>query len=224
MGINDGHLERLRQRYMKVGLDGFDDLSVLELLLCFAIPRRDTNPIAHALLDRFGSLSSVLEAKPEELQQVDGVGESAAVLLTMFPGVSRKILVQRSRTAQPLDSTSRLGAYFVPRFAGERDEVVLLLCLDAQLHPLDCRPLFRGSVNTASVSVRKTLQMALACNASAVVLAHNHPGGRPMPSVEDEQTTCRLRAALDSVEIPLLDHIIVADDQYFSFAEHNFTL
>ena len=224
MGIHDGHRERLRQRYLRTGLTGFDDLAILELLLCFAIPRRDTNPIAHALLDRFGSLASVLEAPPEELRQVEGIGESAAVLLTLVPAVARQHLIQRSCAGRPLTTTARLSEYLLPRFFGERDEVVWLLCLDAQLRPLDCRLLFRGSVNTTGVSVRKIVQVALGCNATSVVMAHNHPSGLALPSLEDEQTTQSVRQALAAVGIPLADHIIVADGQYYSFSEHDFSL
>ena len=224
MGMHDGHRRRLRQRYLQSRLTGFDDLAILELLLCFAIPRQDTNPIAHNLLDRYGTLSAVLEAPPEELQQVEGIGESAAVLLTLVPAVARRHMSQRASDGKPLATTTQLGAYLTPRFFGERDEVVWLLCLDARLRPVDCRLLFRGSVNSAAISVRKIVEVALACSAASVVLAHNHTSGLAAPSREDERTTRRLRAALEALDIPLLDHIIVAGGEFFSMAGSDFSL
>ncbi len=218
MAMHDGHRQRLRKRYLQSNLLGFDDLAILELLLCFAIPRRDTNPIAHHLLDRFGSLAAVLEATPEELQQVEGVGESAAVLLTLVPAVARRHMEQRAQIHEPLRTTGQLAAYLAPRFFGERDEVVWLLCLDARLRPLDCRLLFRGSVNSSAISVRKIVEVAMGCGASSVVLAHNHTSGLAVASREDERTTQRLKAALDAVDILLADHIIIAGDDYVSMA------
>ena len=219
MAMHDGHRQRMKRRYLQSSLDSFDDLAILEFLLYYAIPRRDTNPIAHRLLDRYGSLASVLEAPREDLQKVEGIGESAAILLSLIPAVARRHMIERSRIGEILDTTAKCGEYLAPRFFGERDEVVWLLCLDAKLMPLDCRLLFRGSVNAAGVSVRKIVETALACNATSVVLAHNHTSGLALPSREDEATTVRLRTALDSVGIRLADHIIVAGDDFFSLAD-----
>ena len=219
MAMHDGHRQRMKRRYLQSSLDSFDDLAILEFLLYYAIPRRDTNPIAHRLLDRYGSLASVLEAPREDLQKVEGIGESAAILLSLIPAVARRHMIERSRIGEILDTTTKCGEYLAPRFFGERDEVVWLLCLDAKLMPLDCRLLFRGSVNAAGVSVRKIVETALACNATSVVLAHIHTSGLALPSREDEATTVRLRTALDSVGIRLADHIIVAGDDFVSLAD-----
>ena len=149
--MHEGHRERLRRRFLQEGLDNFDELQVLELLLFYAIPRRDTNPIAHALLEQFGSLSGVLEAPVSALAQVPGMGENAATLIQLVTATSRYYMVQRSSAGQALNTVERCGAYLTPRFFGLRDEAVCALCLDAKCKPLACRILGRGSVNAAGV-------------------------------------------------------------------------
>lgn len=222
MSIHDGHRQRLKERYMKEGLDHFDELQVLELILFYCIPRQDTNPIAHALLERFDSLSRVLEASPEELKQVPGIGDHAAVLLSMFTAVSRYYQINRNADYKILDSIDKCGEYLVPHFYGRRHETVFLLCLDAKCKLLSCKEVGEGSVNSAAVPIRRIVEMALAANATSVVLAHNHPSGIAVPSGDDVQTTQRLLAALDAVDIQLIDHIVVADDDYVSMYQSNF--
>lgn len=221
---HEGHRQRMKKRFLKSDLDSFDDLAILEFLLYYAIPRKDTNPIAHNLLDHFGSLAAVLEAPVEELQTVEGVTENAAILLNLVPAVARQHMIRRTHFGEPLDTTTKCGEYLVPRFFGERDEVVWLLCLDAKLVPIDCRLLFRGSVNAANISIRKVVEVALACNATFVVLAHNHTSGLALPSREDVVTTERLRMALDAVGVLLCDHIIVAGDDFVSMSDSKLTL
>ena len=216
--MHEGHRERLRRRFLQEGLDNFDELQVLELLLFYAIPRRDTNPIAHALREQFGSLSGVLEAPVSALAQVPGMGENAATLIQLVTATSRYYMVQRSRAGQALNTVERCGAYLTPRFFGLRDEAVCALCLDAKCKPLACRILGRGSVNAAGVPIRKIVEFALSVNATSVVLAHNHPSGIALPSHEDIAATERLSAALDAVGVILADHIIVSDEDFVSMA------
>jgi len=219
MGTHDGHRQRMRKRYLRSGLDSFDDLAILEFLLFYAIPRQDTNPIAHRLLDYYGDLASVLEATVEDLQRIEGVGESAAVLLSLFAPVARRHMCERVRIGKILDTNTKCGDYLLPHFFGERDEVMYLLCLDAKLMALDCRAMFRGAPDSVGISVRRIAETALSCGASYVVIAHNHPTGYAVPSIEDEQVTMRIRAALEALDIRLLDHIIVANGDYVSMAE-----
>ena len=220
--MHTGHRARLKTQFLQSGLDALTDIQVLELLLFYANPRRDTNPIAHRLLNQCGSLSAGLDAPPELLGKVNGVGENAALLLHLVPCVCRRYLIDRASYEQVLDSTEKAGAFLVPYFFGARDEMVYLLCLDAKCKVLDCRMLSVGGVNTASVSVRKIVEAALACNATSVVLAHNHTSGIALPSKEDEATTRQIRTALDAVGILLADHIIVADDDFVSMADSGF--
>jgi len=196
---------------------------VLELILFYAIPRKDTNPIAHALLDRFGSLAAVLEARPEDLAAVEGVGQETATYLSLFPHVMRRYLKDSNSVGKILRTTEECGNYLVPYFFMARDELVYLLCLDGKCKVLDCILVHRGSVNSAAVSVRKIVEAALRVNASSVVLAHNHTSGVALPSAEDRYTTEKLHTALSAVGIQLADHIIVAGDDFISMSADGFS-
>ena len=224
MPIHDGHRDRLRQQFIREGMDNFTDVQALELLLFSVIQRKDTNPIAHALLKRFGSFSQVLEAPVEELRKVEGVGEKTAVYLHMILDAGRFYGVSRSRQAKILPSLSKCGEYLTAFFYGQTVENIYLLCLDAKCMVLACRKIGEGSVNSASLSIRRIVETALSCNASAVVLAHNHPSGLAIPSDEDVQTTKKVAQALRAVDIQLVDHIVVADGDYVSMVESGLQL
>lgn len=217
--IHREHRKRVKNRFRQEGLDHFDELHVLELLLFYGIPQGDTNPLAHRLLDRFGSLAQVLEAPVEELEKVPGVGEHVATLLALTRDISRYYMVNRTGPCQFLNTTTECGDYLVPYFVGRRDETVFLLCLDSKCKVISCKELGSGSVNSASISVRKIVETALSANATSVVLAHNHPSGFAYPSMEDVLTTRRVAVALDAVGILLADHIVVADDDYVSLVD-----
>lgn len=219
MSIHDGHRERLRKRFKDEGLDGFSEIQALELALFYTISRKDTNPIAHALLDHFGSLAQVLEAPVEELQKVPGVGENTAVYLRMITELGRFYMVSRTTQTKVLTTLEQCAEYMLPFFYGRRLETVFLLCLDAKCKVLCCKEVAEGSVNAAGISVRKVVETALGANATSVVLAHNHPSGVAVPSGEDVQTTHRIAAALAAVEVHLVDHIVVADEDYVSMAQ-----
>ena len=217
--IHKGHRERLKQRFLKEGLDQFTDIQALELLLFYAIPQRDTNPIAHALLDRFGSLSQVQDASFEELKKVPGISDHLATLLTLVTELARYYQVDCAQRVECLTTLEACGSYLVPYFFGRSSETVFLLCLDAKCKVLCCKEVGQGSVNSASISVRKVVETALAANATTVVLAHNHPSGVALPSEEDILTTRRIAAALNAVEVHLADHVVVADGDYVSIAQ-----
>lgn len=216
--MHDGHRARVKKRFLEEGLDSFSDIQALELLLYYVIPRVDTNPIAHDLLEHFGSLSQVLEAGVEELQKVKGVGENAAAFLTLIPQMGRFYLVDRTKQASILPTLDSCAQYLLPRFFGRKTETVFLLCLDAKCKLLCCKEVGQGGANSTGISIRKIVETAIGVNASTVVLAHNHPSGLAVPSPEDIQTTRQIAQALRAVEITLADHIIVADDDYVSIA------
>ena len=219
MTIHEGHRARMRRQLKTSGMDSLSDVQVLEVLLYYAIPRADTNPIAHALLARFGTLDGVFSAPKSELCKVEGVGEAAAELLLLVPQVARRCLMSRSAQIQVLDSTAKCGRYLLPYFSGEREEVVYLLCLDAKCKALDCVQVHRGGVNVAAITARKIVKAALDVGATSVVLAHNHPSGLALPSQEDRHTTLLLKSALESVGVVLADHIIVADNDFVSMRD-----
>ncbi len=219
MSIHDGHRQRLRDCFRKDGLAGFDGIRSLELLLQFAIPRRDTNPIAHALLDRFGSLRNVFDASEQELCQVEGIGPSAAVLIRLIPQIIRKSEVDRATELTLIRSTQDARDYLMPRFFLERDELAVLLCLDSQKRVIQCVELSRGVVNTVSVDLRRVLEIALKQRASSLILAHNHPDGAARNSREDDLVTGQLLQSLRTLGIELTDHLIFARDAWFSYRD-----
>lgn len=219
MSIHEGHRQRMKERFCQEGLSHFDEHQVLELLLFYCIPRVDTNPIAHALLERFGSFSQVMEAPVEELEKVAGIGHNAAVFLSLITAVGRYYQVNSAMRNDQVNSVEECGRYLMPFFYGKRNEVVYLMCLDAKCKVLCCKEVGEGSVNSASVPVRRIVEMALAANASTVVLAHNHPSGLAVPSDADILTTRRIAMALATVEIGLIDHIVVAEDDYVSMLQ-----
>lgn len=214
-----GHRDRLKKRFAEQGLDTFTDIQALELLLFFAIPQKDTNPLAHALLDHFGSISQVLEANAEELKKVPGISDHAATLITLVVELGRFYQVDAAQRMECLTTLDACGEYMVPYFFGRNRETVFLLCLDAKCKVLCCKEIGEGSINSASISVRKVVETALSANATTVVLAHNHPSGVALPSGEDVETTRRVAAALGAVEIQLADHIVVAEGDYVSMAQ-----
>ena len=222
MGIHDGHREKMRQRFLKSGLDAFADHEALELLLYYAIPRRDTNPIAHALMERYGSLSAVLTAPVEDLKKVEGVGESAAVLLKLAPQLYRKARLSDAEQETVLSSVERVGAYLLERFAGEKNEVVYQLCLDRKGKLLACKKLGEGGVASADLDIRRLVENALLTGASSVVLAHNHPSGVALPSRDDCAATERAKSALAVVGVALADHIIGGGGHFVSMSDSGY--
>ncbi len=217
--IHKGHRQRLKDRFLRDGLDNFEEHQVLELLLFYGIPQRDTNPIAHDLMVRFGSLSRVLEATPEELAEVSFVGDNVSTLFKLVTEVSRYYQVNCAMREKILTTIDECGKYLTPFFYGRQQEMVFLLCLDAKCKVLCCEKVGQGGVNSAGVPIRQIVETALRANASSAILAHNHPSGLALPSHEDVQTTRRVATALDAVEIELTDHIIVADNDWVSLAQ-----
>lgn len=216
MSIHEGHRQRLKNRFRQEGLDGFEELQVLELLLFYCIPRQDTNPVAHALLDRFETLDQVLDASMEELQKVPGMGQNAATFLSLVHAVDRRYQISKEQHLRIFNTIDECGRYLWSRLKDLRYETVYLLCLDAKCKVLCCKKIGEGSVNSAAIPVRRIVETALGANASSVVLAHNHPSGIAVPSDADKLTTRKVAAALSAVEIRLVDHIVVAEEEYVS--------
>ena len=221
--IHKGHRQRLKNRFLECGLKGFNDHQILELLLFYCVPRQDTNPIAHALLNHFdNSLDRVLEAPPSELKKIPGVGDSVATYLSLLNAFYRHYDSKSTKKEESLDSYEKCGQYLLAKFRKRRNETVFLLCLDAKCTLLCCKELGEGSVNSAAVPIRRIVEVALSVNASTVILAHNHPSGLAIPSDDDIQTTLRLAKAMDAVEITLADHIVVAEDDFVSMAQSGY--
>lgn len=217
--LHTGHRNRTRARFLKEGLDSFEDHQVLELLLFQAVARRDTNPLAHKLMERFGSLSAVLEADPKDLASVEGIGENAAVFLSMIPHVTRRYFHDRVRhSRKPLNNSESAAEYLVPLMAGRPEEVFYVICLDSQLRVLYPALISEGTVKDALVHPRKVAEAAVRHKAASVILAHNHPAGSVKPSAHDHKLTRSLVQALGGINVQVVDHVIVAGELIYSFS------
>ena len=220
MSVHEGHRARRKKQFREHGLDAFADHEVLELLLYYAVPRQDTNPIAHQLMEKFGSLDAVFSADAESLAEVDGVGENAATLLTLIYPLLRRVRVSSGANEIVLSDAEQAGRYFLDLFFGEKEEKLYEACLDGKGRLLACHLIAEGGIDSVPLNMRKIVENALKCGASSVLLSHNHPSGVALPSPDDNATTLAVFDALRTVGIALADHIIVADDDFVSL-RHN---
>lgn len=216
MEIHEGRRKRMRQRFLKSDLDSFAEHEALELLLYYAIPRKDTNVLAHTLLERYGSLSSVLFAPIDDLKNVVGMGESTAVLIHMIPQLMKKARLGEEKQKVVLDSFESMGQYLVASLSGEKNEAIYQICMDSCGRVLSQKRLSEGSTTSAHLDIRKMVSNALFTFASGVVLAHNHPSGALLPSENDYAVTDRAREALRNIDVQLLDHFIVNNGGFAS--------
>ena len=214
--IHAGHRQRLLASYLQAGLDGFSDVEALEMLLGYAISRRDVNPIAHALLSEFGELNRVMNAPIQQLVKVPGVGERSAALIHLVTQLWSKSEASRFSGSVFLRSVKEIGSFLAPKSAGLREERAWLLSLDAKCKMIECRELCRGAVNAVNLPFRKLVEAALLANAASVILAHNHTTGIMIPSLEDVEYTRNARRALAMVDVVLYDHLILCDGSYLS--------
>lgn len=222
MGIHDGHRSRMKQEFLQGGLTHFSEPRALELLLFYSRMQGDVNPTAHALLDAFGSLAGVLDADPQELMSVPGVGENTAVLLKLIPALAAKYLASRTSAETIIRNSGDLRDLFAPYFFGARNELSFLACFDSKLKLLGVRKISEGGPNETNIGPRQIATAALSYNASAVVLAHNHPSGLASPSDDDISTTRYLFQVLRGLGIVLYDHVILAGDDMVSMRDSGY--
>ncbi len=216
--IHSGHRERMREKYKTAGLDAFSSHEVLELLLFYANKRGDTNPVAHRLIERFGSLPAVLEAEYDDLKKIDGVGDTAATLITLMPQLFRRYTGEKAEKIKTVSNFQDLKNYLMPRFYGINIERVALLCLDSQGRINNFVFASEGSLKLAQIDMRKIAQLALQNNAESIILVHNHPGGVASPSRSDIETTSVLVKSMGLINVHVADHVIVSDEDVFSMA------
>ncbi len=210
----EGHRGRLKQRFLSDGLDNFNEINALELLLFYTIPRVDTNPIAHRLLDRFGSFSAVLDADYNELIEVEGVSDHTATYLKLLPEAARYYQSNKIMQRKELATLYDIGEFFIRKYVGVTKETVYMLLLDNKRCIISVEKVHEGSVSSAAVSVRKMAELALRKRAASVVIAHNHPSGIAIPSPDDLLVTKNIKEALQTLEIELIDHFIIAENKY----------
>ncbi len=219
MSIHDGHRERLKDRFREHGLDSLSDIEALEILLFYAIGRRDTNEIAHNLLNRFGSYRDVLEADFDELCTVDGVGKNTATLLRLVTEMNMRYQKSTRDVGEPLLSTEAAGDYIVPLFAYTKRESAYMLFLDSAGRLISCRELAQGIVNKVEFPARTIVEHTIKANAAKVILTHNHLSGTALPSNDDIVATLQIRDMLKVIGAELIDHIIVCDGDYVSLRD-----
>ena len=220
MSIHTGHRKRVKAKFLESNTSNMYPHEILEFLLFFSIPRGDTNPIAHRLLDYFGSINLVFDARYEDLLKIEGIGENTATLLKSIPHLTREYL-NAGNNNKILNSTSLAGEYLIPKFVGRTEETIILTMLDNKMGVIKCVILTEGSVNSAHLNTRKVVELCIQYQAATIVLAHNHPNGVAQPSTADIITTKKLKDALFLINVELVDHIIVANDTFISMADTN---
>ena len=213
--MHEHHRKRMKERFLREGIENFEPHNVLELLLFYSIPQKDTNEIAHKLIERFGSLSAVFDAPFSELVKVDGIKEHSATLIKLIPELSQRYFSESSSIiGNFLPTVDDVGKYFTMKYIGVTNEIVYLLLLDNKYKIIDCVKMFEGSVNSSAITMRKLIEAAISANASYAVLAHNHPGGLAIPSTDDIFTTKETQRAFELIGVNFLAHILVAGNTY----------
>ncbi len=213
------HRMRLRARFRNESLANFEKHTVIELLLTFGFPQKDSNEIAHDLLNKYGSLHAILEAPYEELIKTKGVKECTATLLKFIPELTAYYLAEKSMTGAPVCSAERAGEIFIPRFIGKINEESHMVSLDPDNNIIRFMSLPPGSVTMTVVNIRKVIAEAMFTNATSVIIAHNHMSAMARPSSRDRFSTKKIYSALSAADVKLLDHIIVSGDKFLSLRQ-----
>lgn len=216
--LHAGHRERMRNRYFNNGLENFEPHEVLEMLLYYTCPRKDTNELAHELINHFGSFSKVLSASPDELKKVKGVGDQTAMLLSMVLPIHRMYLLEKGKRPTRFSDSEECGDYLLKYYSDIDKEIFVIMLLDNKLNLLGVENISIGTNNRAIINTKRLVESVLKHNASNVIISHNHPAGHPIPSRPDLNTTLKIKDLLGSLSVRLLDHIIVGEDDYICMA------
>jgi len=215
-----GHRQRLRERFTAGGYKAFQQYELLELLLTFSIQRRDVKPIAKMLVNKFGSISKVFDAEYHELKNINGIGDSSATLLKLLKGISIEYHVDKVKAMKQLSSPGNVYNFLDSLIAGSRDEKFVSLYLNTKNKLIDYEISSEGVADHAVVYPRKIIRRALELNATSLIIAHNHPSGEINPSKEDIALTENIKSVCDTMDISLIDHLIIGDDDYYSFCKN----
>jgi DNA repair protein RadC len=211
----------MKERFLREGIEHFEPHNVLELLLFYSIPQKDTNETAHKLIERFGSLSAVFDAPFSELIKIEGVKEHSATLIKLIPELAKRYVSETgSFSGTFLPTVDDVGKYFKSKYIGVTKETVYLLLLDNKYKVIDCIKIHEGSVNSSAITMRKLIEAAIETKASFAVLAHNHPGGIALPSSDDIFTTRETARAFTLIGVDFLAHILVAGDKYIDILNY----
>lgn len=216
VNMHKGHRQRMKDGFYKRGFEGLADHEVLEMLLYFGIPQRDTNTLAHSLIERFGSFSGVIDAERTDLLSVKGMSESAACLLKMILPAYTRYMEDISKRKATLTTTQEIVDYLKPYYVGATVEKVYVLCFDSNHHLLACRMINEGDILSSDFDLRKLVSVVLETKANSVVISHNHPHGITLPSRDDVAVTSSAYKLLESLKVKLLDHVIISETSYNS--------
>lgn len=218
--LHEGHRERVRQEFLQHGFDqNTPPHKILELLLFYSVQRADTNPIAHELIKKYGSVAAVLDAPVEELSAFKGLSERSAVLLKLIMPIAQRYIYDKREQKPTFNGLDSIGKYALGSFLGETREKVAVMCLDAKGSMLDFAFLGEGSLDSVGLSNRELVKRVLDSNATAAVLCHNHPNGIALPSDSDVLLTKQAAATLSNIGVQLIDHIVVCDTDFVSMAQ-----
>jgi DNA repair protein RadC len=220
MKENEGHRQRLRDKFLEAGLGAFHDYEVIELLLTLGTPRKDCKQQARDAITKFKGFRGALDASLEELQEVKGIGPNNAFGIKLFQEISERYLKDKIKGEQVfLKSSDSVHDYLCQSMSREKKEHFKVLFLNSKNELIEVETLFKGSLTSSAVYPREIMEKALKYNASGLIFAHNHPSGDPAPSNSDKEITRHLTEAGKSMQIKVLDHIIVGNNEYFSFAD-----
>lgn len=216
-GGHKGHRQRLRERYLEHGIESFKEHEALELFLFYGVPYKNTNPLAHKLIEDFGSLSAIFDAPPSLLREY-GLSDNLITHIKLMPDMARLYMIDKVENTDKIVDMTNMCGFFQPLFFGKTEEVMRLLLLDKKGKMLYSGVISKGSINSTDVSIRKICELALYYNAKFAAVAHNHPSGLAKPSQHDIDCTNKIFVALQLISVRLLDHVIVADDDSVSMA------
>lgn len=216
----EGHRKRLRNKFLKAGLEAFHDYEIVELLLTLGTPRKDCKQQAKEAIKRFKGLKGVLEASLEELQEIKGIGPVNAFGIKLFQEVAERYLKEKILKKEIiLKSSKSVFDYLYQSMQREKKEIFKVLFLDGKNELINVENLFEGSLTSSVVYPREIMKKAIKHNTTALIFVHNHPSGDPSPSQSDKEITEKLVSAGKTMEIKVLDHIIIGNNKYFSFAD-----
>ena len=214
-----GHRRRLREKFLKSGLSGFHDYEVVELLLTLGAPRRDCKPQAKEALKRFKTLRGVLSASTEELQEIDGIGPHSALGIRLVREIAREFLKGKIIDQPFFKSSREIFDYLYHAMRDLKKELFKVIYLGSQNRIIEVTDVFEGTVDSSSISPREIVEGALKDNATALIFVHNHPSGNPAPSTSDKDLTRELVYVGKIMQMKVIDHIIIGNDRYYSFAD-----
>lgn len=217
--VHKGHREKVKQRYYESGLNSMPDHNILEMLLFFGIPQKDTNPIAHELMTTFGSFSGVLEASYKDLRNVKGMTENAACLLSMILPTYKRYVADIHKKKRKFDTPEQMADFLRPLYLDTPNERIYAMCFDQHNNLIACRVVSDGDIDSSYLDVRQLASIVLEVKAKKVVISHNHPNGTLRPSSDDCKITETARDLLALLKVQLVDHIIITDESYVSMVK-----